>query len=394
MKTINDSSIICTDLSIQKDAEEYIIGSIINNVFIRVPEEAVTLISYLDGNKKINEVNEILKQKHGLDIDVKDFVQELLELELIYSIDGERLHNVSSQIPPKKWLLNFSKVIFNRLTNTIYLCLFLISVLMFLVRPDLIPTYKDIFVYDTVGVSLIIITVTTWSLTLFHELGHYLATTTLGIPVKFNLSLRFYWLVVEADVSGLWSVPQKARYTPYLAGMAFDGLLLFLSLITQILFPTFFPGFFALASLLLILTFGFHCLIFLRTDIYYVIMNFLNIPSLHDHAIEYIKSFLKKSSTYSFKTLSRKEQKYVKGYTTIYLIGSIIAVSLLVFYTIPGSLFLIKNTIVQLSSFKSSTFYFIDGAITLLIIFVNSTLWIFGAVSKYKHLIMKPYTNT
>ncbi|EDL62875.1 hypothetical protein [Bacillus sp. SG-1] len=394
MNTINEKSIIFTKLSIQKDAEEYIIGSVINNVFIRVPEEAVILINYLDGNKNLKEITELLKQEHQLDVDVNGFVQDLLELDLIYSIDGKRMHNISHDKAQKKWLTNISKVIFNHYTNSIFLLLFLSCLGIFIVRPDLIPTYEDIFVYETVGVSLIIITATTWGLTFFHELGHYLATIKLGIPVKFNLSLRLYWLVVEADVSGLWSVPQKARYTPYLAGIAFDGLLLFLSLIIQIVFPSFFPGFFAMASLLLILTFGFHSLIFLRTDIYYVLMNYLNIPSIHDHAVEYIKSFMKSSSPSTIKMLSVKEQKYVKGYSTIYLIGSSIAIFLLVFYTIPGSLLLLKNTIDQLSSFQSSTFYFIDGAITLLIILVNMALWIIGAFSKYKHLAIKPFTNT
>ncbi|WP_456271821.1 hypothetical protein [Bacillus sp. AK031] len=391
MNNISDNSVVCTQLSIQKDAEEFIIGSVFNNVFIRVPEEAVILIGYLDGSKTIDEIRNILKVEHQLDIDIIDFIQDLLELELIFSIDGNRLHNnVKKQ---NNWLVGISSMAFNKFTNILYLILFLSCFGIFIIRKDLFPTYNDIFVYDTMGISLLILTATTWFLTFFHELGHYLATIKLGVPVKFQLSLRLYWLVVEADVSGLWSVPQKARYVPYLAGMAFDGLLLFLALTIQILFPSFFPGFFAMSSLLLILTFGFHCLIFLRTDIYYVIMNLLNIPSLHDHAKEYINSLIWKRMESPTVSLSKKERFYIKGYSTIYILGSFIALTLLFLYTIPGSLLLIKNTYNQIISINSSTFYFIDGLITLLIILFNCILWIFGAVSKYKQQLMKPYSK-
>ncbi|VYU68040.1 hypothetical protein [Clostridium tertium] len=77
----------------------------------------------------------------------------------------------------------------------------------------LIPRYQDaFFIEDKIGINMIIFFLISWSLTFIHELGHFLSIIRLNINVKFNLSLRLVWLVVEADINGLWSVSREKRY--------------------------------------------------------------------------------------------------------------------------------------------------------------------------------------
>ncbi|MDT9026220.1 hypothetical protein [Rossellomorea yichunensis] len=384
MRKIDVNSKVKANLSIQKDAEEYVVGSTLNNVYIRVPEEAIIVINHLNGSLTIKEVIENIHKEEKLDIDVLDFVNSLNELDLLTEINGKVLHPTFEVKKQNRKLIILSNILFNRITNSLYLLMFLSSLIIFATRSDLIPTYHDILVFDSSGLSLLSVTLLTWLLTFFHESGHFFSTSKLGIPVKFSLSLRMYWLVVQADVSGLWSVSQRERYVPYLAGMAFDAVVLFISLLIRILFPTVIPDFFALLTLLVTLTFGFHCLIFLRTDIYYVIMNAFNIPSLHDYAIDFLKSLIRKSHTSSLYMLSKRENVFVKCYSAIYVLGSIFALFLLAFYSLPSSILIIQNTLYQLIDSQPNSYTFIDGIITLVIILINVGLWLFGAFSKYK----------
>jgi len=92
-----------------------------------------------------------------------------------------------------------------------------------------------------------------------------------------SIGRRLYFIVFETDLTGLWSIPAKARYLPYLAGMVADTI--FFSVMTIIAGLTYvsgdpysFPSAFCLAmaySALLRLVWQFS--FYLRTDIYYVI---------------------------------------------------------------------------------------------------------------------------
>ncbi len=113
---------------------------------------------------------------------------------------------------------------------------------------------------------------------LFHEFFHMMAGQRLGIPSRMGIGRRLYFLVFETYLTGLWSVPRRARYLPFLAGMLAD--VLWISLFTigasfaytpsaPYSFPAFCLALAFTTTLRLIWQFYFY----LQTDIYYVITN-------------------------------------------------------------------------------------------------------------------------
>ncbi|KML06162.1 PqqD family protein [Rossellomorea marisflavi] len=380
MINLTMDSRVSVNLSIQENGEEYVVGSIYTNEYIEVPEEAVLIIQKLDGNLTLEEVSQWLKEEHNIDLDVLDFVNDLRELNFLETIDGIVL------IEPKKKILRnnkltllISNLFFNKASNLIYIIIFLSTIYLILFYEGLFPSYKDILVFNQIGLSIFTIVLLTWTLTIIHEVGHFLAAYKIDIPVKFNLSIRMYWLVAEADISGLWSVPRNKRYVPFLAGMAFDSLVLFISVILKIAVPLL-ENIASLLVLLITIRFISHFMVFLRTDVYYVIMNSLNVRSLHTTSIEYIRNKFRFNKLPEMKS---NERNYIRVYSFVYLAGAILSLCMLAFYSVPSMILMIRKTIDQLASLTTFA-NFLDGCLAMIVIIVNISLWLFGAKQKLK----------
>ncbi|MEW5569141.1 PqqD family protein [Rossellomorea marisflavi] len=380
MINLTMDSRVSVNLSIQENGEEYVVGSIYTNEYIEVPEEAVLIIQKLDGNLTLEEVSQWLKEEHNIDLDVLDFVNDLRELNFLETIDGIVL------IEPKKKILRnnkltllISNLFFNKASNLIYIIIFLSTIYLILFYEGLFPSYKDILVFNQIGLSIFTIVLLTWTLTIIHEVGHFLAAYKIDIPVKFNLSIRMYWLVAEADISGLWSVPRNKRYVPFLAGMAFDSLVLFISVILKIAVPLL-ENIASLLVLLITIRFISHFMVFLRTDVYYVIMNSLNVRSLHTTSIEYIRNKFRFNKLPEMKS---NERNYIRVYSFVYLAGAFLSLCMLAFYSVPSMILMIRKTIDQLASLTTFA-NFLDGCLAMIVIIVNISLWLFGAKQKLK----------
>ena len=58
-----------------------------------------------------------------------------------------------------------------------------------------------------------------------HEGFHVLAGRRLGLPTRMGVSNRLMYIVFETQLNGLKSVPRRARYLPFLAGLVCNGVI-------------------------------------------------------------------------------------------------------------------------------------------------------------------------
>jgi hypothetical protein len=98
------------------------------------------------------------------------------------------------------------------------------------------------------------------------------------VPARITVSRRYYMMVLQTDLSGLWGVPRRDRFAPLLAGIAWDTLRLsvLLALRGAALAGWWNPGVLGgrlLAALVVthILAISWQFFVFLRTDIYAVL---------------------------------------------------------------------------------------------------------------------------
>ena len=230
-------------------------------------------------------------------------------------------------------------------------------------------------------INMLIFFLISCGITFIHELGHFLSVVRLNINVKFSLNLRLIWLVIEADINGLWSVEREKRYFSYLAGICFETIIMFISIIIKLnSINAMWNRITSMVILILLLNFLWQFMIFLRTDLYLVLLTYFDMSSLYDYSKIYIKNRLSRSEeNEQLKGLSSSEINYIKIFSLTY-IGGVIFCGIRLFYEIPITLNIIYSSLVQV--INGSLIIKIDGILVIVVMAVSALLWIKGAINK------------
>ncbi len=370
---ITENSIVTFALSYQeKDKENFYIGNKNVNTFCEVPEEAVKVLSLFDGKRTIEEVKKDSKVQFQADIDVLDFVETLNELGLIYSLDGEIIGSDNEICHPQK-LQRVADFFFKGNRKIIYLLLALTAFVV-LIAGKMFPNYEDAIINkEYAGISIVAFFVLSWMITIIHEFGHFLSGIHLRIPTSFKLSLRYFMLVVEGDINGVWSVPRKQRYTCYLAGMCFEAVLIFIATVTKsVSHVDMVVKICNIVILVIILNYLRQFMLFIRTDLYFAILNLFNLNGIH----MYLRQFMSKESRREInENLTKKERRYIKGFFCISILGLVftlfyfISIATIYWQYFTGAIHEIAN---------GDTRYIVDGICTLAVMLVGGVLWLIG----------------
>ncbi|WP_306008784.1 PqqD family protein [Bacillus sp. MMSF_3353] len=382
---ISHQSKVEVNLSIQKEGEDFTVGDPVREIFIRVPVEAIEIINLLDGKHSIEMIEKILIEQKEIEIDVLDFVNSLKRLKLIFRVDGIEWYSLEGK-GSNKYLLALSNVFFNKKVIYLY-CLFpIFCLIMLILSPQLLPSYTDFFLFNNIGLNMLVFFSISWILTFFHELSHYLAALKAGANVKFRLSLRLYWLVVEADMTSLWGQEKKKRYVPFLGGIFWDFFALFISFCLQfiLLEQSIFYGISRLIGIIVFLKLGMHLFLFIKTDLYYVFINYKNIPNLHYTSRVFLSKFIgSKESRIFWTEIPDEEKRVVKWFSVLYVIGVFVSIFMLLFYQLPIMYVAIQRSVYAVTQYSFLSWGFLDGFFALLIMFVEGAIWLIGAYTVY-----------
>jgi len=214
-------------LTVVPEGEEFLVGDPETSVYVVLPAVGVHVLELLRERRTLADAAVEAEREVGREVDVMDFAQSLLELGFA-SLAGadDTAHDDAaprSTREPSRWL----RLAFSRVAWTVYASVALAAVGLLASSPALFPRASDIFFLDTPARSLAALTVIIYALAAAHEGCHWLAARAAGVDARITVNRRLYFLVLEIDLTGLWSLPRRRRYGPLLAGMAFDACLLF-----------------------------------------------------------------------------------------------------------------------------------------------------------------------
>lgn len=375
---INKNSIIQLKLVAQKlNSEKYVVGNLKTNIFLEVPDEFMYILEFSNGSMSIKDIEDKIFQKYDVSIDVYDAITFLYEQNLIYSIDGNIIGD-DNNIEYNRVIKRVANFVFQKKMCYFYSILFVFNFFIIISNSNYFPKSSSAaIILDKPGLSLLVFLLISWLITAWHETGHFLAAVKLNIPVNIKLNLRICFLVIESDINGIWSIDKKSRYVCYLAGFFAENFLLFFVIICRILFSeSFFIIQISNAIILIVfLNFIWQFMIFLRTDFYLILLNYFGISSLHNSAIEYLKS----------KAKNKIKDKRVFAYLIIYLVGFIISI---IFYMYNISIY--YNLIsISISQLKNQTGNIIDNIILIILMLVNAGIWCIAGFNKIKEVRRK-----
>jgi molybdopterin/thiamine biosynthesis adenylyltransferase len=275
-------------LSIVQDGEDYVVGHPPSATFISVPEVGVVALRELLAGRTIGEAGEAASVHAGQTVDIVDFAQALEDAGLVATAAGSARTGAQRD---RRWIAavpqRLARPLFSTAAWAAYGTLFAACVAVFVLRPAYWPSFEDFLFYPNVAFCIVFLTVVSLVLTACHEVFHWLAARAVGVPARFELGRRLFLPVIETDLSQLWSVPRRQRYGPFLAGMAFDTVVLALALLPRVAWGEGFIGlppllyrFLGVIVLFQVFSLGFQTVVFLKTDLYAVMTALLRCRNL------------------------------------------------------------------------------------------------------------------
>lgn len=358
---LSENSIILTKLNIVANGNKYVIGKQYSNDYFSIPEDGKRILE-LTNSKSISIIEIAEKTKLSVKVIIM-FLEQILSLGLIWKIDGIEQYDESPHKTSK--LKNMANVVFSKYFALIVLCIMIvIMVFTFWIKHNAVK--NNILASNTYpGFNLLYASCLGFLVTAFHEIGHYLAAAKYDIPVKFNLSTRLGSLVIEAKMNSIWGLQKKQRYIPLVGGMYFD--IIFLSLLTlAINFHGFVGATGQVCFNLIVTEFLFQLAIFLRTDLYFIILNFLGVDGLQNKVVEVLKG--------------KNKELYPVVYTILAIIGTLcflIYFAFLAFNSITAEFYLFYRNI-----FSSNLLMKVDSIVGILIILAIITMTIFTFIKE------------
>ncbi len=322
--------------------------------FYHVPEVGVKAISLLKRGLRVDDVRNELQKEYGL-YHVASFVRFLCRRGFVKSVDGKRA-STAAKLATKGLFKQFLEPLLGTITpgsasalhsNAAYLLYSLIigGGLAIVLSEGVQISYRDfIFTESLVEYAFFSVGVT-WLLVVLHELGHYIAGVSRGIKPTLGLTHRLNYVIAYTDLTELYLVHPKQRVRAYLAGMLVDVLVASAALWLAWSFA-FVPGlafgqvaipllkFVVLVTLFSIFWQG---LVFLRTDLYYVLESIFGIEFLHERSKAYVLALLE----WLFGSRARPREQHGKlllGYYLLLALGTAANVGVFVLYEIPIAL--------------------------------------------------------
>jgi len=302
-------------LSVVDDGGDVLVGRPDTGRFISVPPVGGVVVRALLAGASQEQAQQAAEAFAGEPVDVPGFVAALVRLGLADSgtdsdagtdgdtdctgdtdADGDmrarRRPLRTAAVQQRRYVHGLSQRTARRICGpagwSVCAAALLFDAVCLVTQPWLRPVPAHVFFLPQAGLAVLLLRPAAYLVIGLHEAGHWVAARAAGLGARFGVDRRLYFLVFETDLSQIWSLPRRRRYGPLLAGLAVDGVSLALLLGVRMLAgggpggnPGGGPGgdgIDVVADGAAALAFGvaasmvWQCMVFLRTDLYGVLV--------------------------------------------------------------------------------------------------------------------------
>lgn len=286
----NDETLLFHHLVYNQEGEEITIGRPDRATYAVFPADGAALLQQLQAGLSPALASQWYQQTYGELPDMDAFLQTLQSLHFLRK--GEESVGIASSTLAWQWL---GRAMFSPFAWLLYLALFAWCLYDLARFPGLRPSYQAMFFSPYLTLVEIILLLGQVPAIFFHECYHILAAQRTGVSSRLSIGRRFYFVVLQTSLDGLWGVPRKARYLPFLAGMLADLLVCALLIITAGLTMvgnalTLVGQICVAFTLPTLFRFLWQFNLYLRTDMYYVCANLCKCIDLHATTRRYLRN--------------------------------------------------------------------------------------------------------
>jgi hypothetical protein len=369
------------------DSLEWVIGRADTGDFIAVPDVAADVIRLLQEGLTVPEAQEGIRRTQNRDVDVADFVASLVELGFVRTLDGEPVGGgepIRSTLPRLR--ANHVRWLVSPPVAWVAAALLVAAVAVVASTPRLLPDYRDLLWTEHTTAVLAGNTVLAWLIIGLHELAHLLTARAAGVGGRVSFGTRLQFLVAQTDVSGIWAAPRARRTAVYLAGIVVNLLIAAAAMVGRTAAT---PGSLAdrLAAAIAILSLLFlppQLLLFMRTDLYFVLQDLTGCRNLYADGSAHLRSRARRAwravtgsgspSVDPLDALPSRERVAVRAYAIVLAAGTAACLAVAAAVTVPFTVSLFVRTFAGLADDHGSTAV-ADAVLTTLIIGTYWSLW-------------------
>lgn len=371
------STVRLRPLSKRREAGGWIVGRVETGDFISIPDVAHRAMELLDAGQTVECVAATLRAETGTNLAVDRFAAELDELGFVAAVDGQAREDDACPRPSLPWLR--PRHVRWLLSPVLAVAAFLVAVAvvaMLVSHPALFPRYRYLAWSRHAGLALAVDAVIAWTLICLHELGHLATARAAGAPSRITLSTRLQFLAAQTDVSGVWAAPRRTRMTVYLAGMTVD-LCTALACLLILAFgrPRGLAGqLITVASTEALLMLPTQLMVFMRTDLYFVLQDLTGCANLYADGSGYVRYLLRRrrgpdpSAGYP-----RFQRRAVRWYSALLVAGTAVCLGIEFTVSLPALITLLARAAREL--FGGAAPARLDGAAALAVLVTWQILW-------------------
>jgi len=328
-------------LDSRPDGEEWIVGRMATGQFVALPEVGKRALDLLGQGLTAPEVGERLREETGDDIDVSEFVEALVGLGFVAEVDGRA---VPAQEPPKPTLPRIRPHHVRWVLSPVVPALIgLLITTVLLVRPPVTLSYHSLL-WSPHGSAVIALgAVAGWSLLLLHECAHLVTARATGVPGRMRLGTRLQFLVMQTDISGIELAARRHRMTAYLAGIATNLTFASLTALAAGTVDGTPRRILAALTLLALTPLPFQLMVFMRTDLYFVLQDLTRCRDLYGDGVAYTRYAARrltrrKTGADPSLELPAHERRAVRTYSVVLVVGTALCLAFLATVTLPADI--------------------------------------------------------
>ncbi|CAM5592952.1 hypothetical protein [Streptomyces canus] len=341
-------------LDSRPDGDEWIVGRRATGRFVALPEVGKQALDLLGQGLTPDEVGERLRARTGDDVDVPDFVEALLGLGFVAEVDGHVIDQEPPPTPTLAWIR--PRHVRWLLSPAVPVAVALLIAVTLLTRPPVPLDYRTLL-WSAHGSAVVALGAGVgWGLLLLHECAHLLTARATGVAGRMRLGTRLQFLVMQTDISGIELAPRRHRLTAYLAGIATNLTAASLAALAAGVTTGTPRRVLAAVALLALLPLPFQLLVFMRTDLYFVLQDLTRCRDLFGDGVAYTR--------YRARRLLRRrgrrtddrdpslglpahERRAVRVYGVVLVVGTALCLVFFAAVTLPADLTLFARAAVK-----------------------------------------------
>lgn len=363
-------------LTFLPEGDDVVIGRTDTDSYAVFPPEGAALVDQLTRRTPLDEAAKWYERTYGEPVDLEDFLATLAELDFLD--DGEpSAPEPAGGTAGVRWQAT-GRAVFSRAAWLGYGSLVVLAALVCAHHPALLPHRDHVFFSRYLLVIELTVAFGQIPLILVHEAFHVLAARRLGLRARIRVSHRLYFVVFETVMDGLVIVPRAQRYLPMLAGMLAD--LLLVSVLTLGAWagtllqdgPSPVTGVCLALAFTTVVRVAMEFLLFLRTDVYYLVCTLCGCVDLHTTSREMVLNRL-------WRALGRPSRlkdpdrwhpndvRAARWYAPLYVLGYGVALALLALVLLPISWRFLETAVTTVARPDVASGHFWDATGLLLL---------------------------